>query len=65
MKTQFQFNQFELVFLIADTIVFGGCVSLLLLGKSKPTLILLTIATFAGLLAMVAKAGYRGRPSRK
>jgi hypothetical protein len=62
MKTQFQFNRFELAFLIADTLVFGGCVALLLMGKSKLTLILLTIATFAALLAMVAKAGYRARP---
>jgi hypothetical protein len=64
-RPQFQFSPFELAFLVADTIVFGGCVALLLLGKSKLTLILLTIATFAALLVVVAKAGYRAGASRE
>jgi hypothetical protein len=62
MKPQFHFHRLALAFLIVDTIVFGGCVALLLLGKSKPALILLTISTFVALLALVAKAGYHARP---
>jgi hypothetical protein len=62
MTTQFQLSRLALAFLIADTIVFGGCITLLLLGKTRITLILLTIATFAALLAIVAKASRRVRP---
>ena len=55
--TQFQFSRLRLVLLLADNIVFGGCVALLLLGKSSFTLIALTIFTF-GLLVMMVSRGY-------
>jgi hypothetical protein len=63
MNSQFHFGRFELAAMIVSTIVFGGCVLQLLLGKLNVTLVFLTILTFGVLVSLVGRAHRRGRSS--
>jgi hypothetical protein len=63
MQPTYQFSRVDLVFVIVSTMVFGGCTTLMLLGKLNPPLVLLTIGSFSVLISKVGKAYCRPRKS--
>ncbi len=56
MKTTFQFNALGIGLLLTNSICFGGCLVLLLLGRASGPLILLTIATLGMLAGKIGTA---------
>lgn len=56
MKTKFQFSRLDMTLLVLNTLAFGGCLVLLLLGKASGPLILLTIGTLGMLVGKLGRA---------
>jgi len=63
MKTKFQFSRWDMALLITNTVVFGGCLVLLLLGRANGPLVVLTIGALGMLLGKLGRAYYRARQS--
>lgn len=61
MQSTYQFSRVDLVLFIVSTMVFGGCTTLLLLGKLNGPLLLLTVGAFGVLISKVGKAYCRPR----
>jgi len=49
--------------LITNSVVFGGCLVLLMLGKASSPLVLLTIGALGMLVGKLGRAYYRARQS--
>jgi len=63
MKTKLQFTWLNTALLISNTVVLGGCVLLLLLGRASGPLVLLTVGVAGMLIGNFARAYYRSRSS--
>lgn len=63
MNVTIQFTRVDLALLIANNIVFGGCITLLMLGKLNVPLVTLCIVTFGVLISLVGRAYRRVRRS--
>ena len=63
MKTKFQFSRMDMTMLVVNTVVFGGCLVLLLLGRASVPLILLSVGAFGMLVGKLGRAYSRARQS--
>jgi hypothetical protein len=63
MKTIFQFSRMDMAVLVVNTMVFGGCLVLLLLGSAGGPLVLLTIGVFGMLVGKLGRAYARAQHS--
>ncbi|MDQ3623371.1 MAG: hypothetical protein M3463_12910 [Verrucomicrobiota bacterium] len=63
MNTKFQFSRFDMALLITNSVVLGGCVVLLLLGRASVPLLLLTVGAFGMLIGKLGRAYYLVRRS--
>jgi len=63
MKTKFQFTRLDLALLLLNTVVFGGCVVLSLLGRTSGPLVLLTVGVAGMLVGHLGRVYYRSRRS--
>jgi hypothetical protein len=64
MKTKLQFTRLDLALLLLNTVAFGRCVVLLLLGRTSGPLVLLTVGVAGMLAGHLGRAYYRSRRSR-
>ncbi len=63
MKTKFQFSRLDMALLVTNTVVFGACIVLLLLGKASVPLVLLTVGALGMLIGKLGRAYYRTKQS--
>jgi hypothetical protein len=63
MKTKFQFSRWDMVLLITHSVVFGGCLVLLLLGRGSGPLVFLTVGALGMLVAKLGGGYCRAQQS--
>ena len=64
MTTKFHFSSLEMMLLVTNAVVLGGCIVLLMLGWANAPLILLTIGAFGLLLGKAIKGYNRAQRSQ-